>query len=52
MYKEKIKQFAKRKKNWRLIQTKQYPQNIGMEFGIEKWTMRIMKSGKREITEE
>ena len=22
-----------------------------MEFGIEKWTMLIMKSGKRQITE-
>ena len=28
-----------------------YSQNIGMEFGIEKCTMLIMKSGKRQMTE-
>ena len=35
-----------------LIQTVRiYSQNIGMEFGIEKFTMLIMKSGKRETEE-
>ena len=35
-----------------LIQTvKIYSEDIGMEFGIEKCTMVIMKSGKRQITE-
>ena len=28
-----------------------YSQNIGMEFGIEKCTMLVMKSGKRHVTE-
>ena len=28
-----------------------YSQDIGMEFGIEKCTMVIMKSGKRHMTE-
>ena len=28
-----------------------YSQDIGMEFGIEKWAMLIMKSGKWQITE-
>ena len=28
-----------------------YSQNIGMEFGIEKCAMLVMKSGKRQITE-
>ena len=35
-----------------LIQTiRIYSQDIGMEFGIEKFTILIMNSGKREITE-
>ena len=34
-----------------LIQTERiYSQDIGMEFGIEKWTMLFMKSGKRHLT--
>ena len=28
-----------------------YSQNIGMEFGIEKCAMLVMKSGKRHMTE-
>ena len=39
-------------KNWRLIQTiRTYSQEIGMEFGIEKRTMLIMKSEKRQRKE-
>ena len=39
-------------KNKRLIQTiRIYSQNIGMEFGIEKCALLIMKSGRRQITE-
>ena len=35
-----------------LIQTKKmYSQDIGMEFGIEKYAMLIMRSGKRQIME-
>ena len=29
-----------------------YIQDIGMEFGIEKCAMLIMRSGKRQMTEE
>ena len=28
-----------------------YSQNIGMEFGIEKYAMLVMKSGKRHLTD-
>ena len=28
-----------------------YSQDIGMEFGIEKWAMLLMKSGKRHMTD-
>ena len=28
-----------------------YSNNIGMEFGIEKWAMLMMKNGKRQIME-
>ena len=35
-----------------LIQTiRIYNQKIGMEFGIEKYSMLIMKSWKKETTE-
>ena len=48
-----IKLFAKNEKDQEtLIQTiRIYNQDIGMEFGIEKSAILIMKSGKREITE-
>ena len=40
------------KKNERLIQTiGVYKKDIGMEFGIEKCVMLIMRSGKRQIAE-
>ncbi len=50
---DNIKLFAKkRRKNGDLIQALGiYQQDIGMEFGIEKCAMFIMKSGKREIAE-
>ena len=49
----KIKIFAKNKKELEtLIQTiRIYSQDIGMEFGIEKCAMLIMKSVKRETAE-
>ena len=35
-----------------LIQTVRiYSQDIGMEFGIEKFAVLVMKSGKRHMTE-
>ena len=40
------------KKNWKLSYTPlQYSQDIGMEFGIEKCAMLVMKSGKRHMTD-
>ena len=36
-----------------LIQTVRiYSQDIGMEFGIEKYAMLVIKSGKRPMKEE
>ena len=48
-----IKLFAKNEKELEtLIQTiRLYSQDIGMQFGIEKCAMLIMKSGKRQMTE-
>ena len=48
-----IKQFAKNKSELEtLIQiVRIYSQNIGMEFGIEKCAILIMKIGKRWVTE-
>ena len=53
MYMDNIKLFAKNEKELEtLIQTvRKYSQDIGMEFGIEKYTLLVMKSGKRHITE-
>ena len=39
------------KKNWKLSCTPLYSQDIGMEFGIEKCAMLVMKSGKRHMTD-
>ena len=52
MYMDNIKLFAKSEKEGEtLIQTiRIYSQDIEMEFGIEKCTMLIMKSGKRQLT--
>ena len=38
------------KKNWK-PPVRIYSQDIGMEFGIEKCAMLVMKSGKRHITD-
>ena len=53
MYMDDIKLFAKNKKELEtLIQTVRiYSQDIGIEFGIEKCAMLVMKSGKRHMTE-
>ena len=53
MYIDDIKLFAKNKKELEtLIQSVRiYSQLIGMDFGREKCTMFVMKSGKRHITE-
>ncbi len=53
MYMDDIKLFAKNEKELEtLIQTiRIYSQDIGMEFGIEKCAMLIMKSGKRHRME-
>ena len=54
IYMDEIKLFAKNEKELEtLIQTVRiYSQNIGMEFGIEKCVMLVMKSSKRHLTEE
>ena len=51
MYTDDIKLFAKNKNEQEtLIHTVRiYSQDIGMEFGIEKCTMLVMKSGKRHL---
>ena len=53
MYMDDIKLFAKNGKELEtLIQTVRiHSQDRGMEFGIEKCPMLVMKSGKRRITE-
>ena len=54
MYMDDIKLFAKNEKELETgIQALGiYNQYIGMEFAIEKWVMIIIKSGKRQMTEE
>ena len=50
MYMDDIKPFAKNEKE--LIHTVRiYSRDIGMEFGIEKCAMLVMKSGKRHLTD-
>ena len=53
MYMDDIKIFAKNKKELEtLIHTVIiYSQDIGMEFGFEKWALLVMKSGKRHLTD-
>ena len=53
MYTDDIKLFAKNEKELEtLTQVKRiYSQDIGMEFGIEKLTMLIMRSEKQQIIE-
>ena len=52
MYMDNIKLLPKMKKNWKpLHKLRIYSQDIGMEFGIEKYTMLVMKRGKQHIME-
>ena len=53
MYMDDIKLLAKNEKELEtLIQTVRiYSQDIGMEFGIEKCVILVMKSSKRHMTE-
>ena len=53
MYMDDIKLFAKNEKELEtLIHTiRIYSRGIGMEFGIEKCTRLVMKSGKRQLTD-
>ena len=48
-----IKLFAKNEKELEtLIHTVRiYSQDIGMEFGIDKYALLVMKSGKRHLTD-
>ena len=53
MYMDDIKLFAKNKKELETLihAVRIYSQDIGMEFGIEKCAMLIMKSDKRHLTD-
>ena len=53
MYMDDIKLFAKKEKELEtLIHTVRiYNRDIGMEFGVEKCAMLVMKSGKRHLTD-
>ena len=53
MYMESNKPFVKNEKELETLIENViiYSQNIGMEFGIEKCTILLMKSGKRHMTE-
>ena len=53
MYMDDIKLFAKNEKELEtLIHTVRiYSREIGMEFGIEKCAMLVMKRGKRQLTD-
>ena len=53
MYMDDIKLFVKNEKELEtLIHTVRiYSRDIGMEFGIEKCAMLVMKSGKRHLTD-
>ena len=50
-YKDDIKLFAKNEKELKTLKHAViiYSQDIGMEFGIEKCAMPVMKSGKRHM---
>ena len=53
MYMDDIKLFAKNEKELEILihAVRIYSQDIGMEFGIEKCAMLVMKSGKRHMTD-
>ena len=52
-YMDDIKLFAKNERELEIIihAVRIYSQDIGMEFGIEKCAMLVMKSGKRHMTD-
>ena len=52
MYMDDIKLFAKNEKELetRIHAVRIYSQDMGMEFGIEKCTMLVMKSDKQHLT--
>ena len=54
MYMDDIKLFAKNEKELEALMhtVRIYSQDIGMEFGIEKCAMLVMKIGKRHMTDE
>ena len=53
MYMDNIKLFAKNEKELKTLihAVRIYSREIGMEFGIEKCAMLVMKSGKRQLTD-
>ena len=53
MYIDDIKLFAKNEKELETVihTVRIYSQGIGMEFGIEKCALLVMKSGKRHLTD-
>ena len=53
MYMDDIKLFTKHEKELETLihAVRIYSQDIGMEFGIEKCTMLVMKSGKQNLTD-
>ena len=53
MYMDDFKLFAKNEKEMETLiyAVRMYSQDIGMEFGIEKCAMLVMKSGKRHMTD-
>ena len=53
MYMDNIKLFIKNEKELETLihAVRIYSQDIGMEFGIEKCAMLVMKSGKRHLTD-
>ena len=53
MYMDDIKLFAKNEKEQETLihAVRIYSQDIGMEFGIEKCAMFVMKRGKRHLTD-
>ena len=53
MYIDDIKLFAKIEKVLKTLihRVRKYSQDIGMEFGIEKCAILVMKSGKRHLTD-
>ena len=53
MYMDDFKLFAKNEKELESLihRVRIYSRDIGMEFGIEKCAMLVMKSGKRQLTD-